>query len=103
MQRILEVIIQVFAGATYPVLLHTLEDCWIYKLTRAASQIEQSQYKLSKLVHLCLQVLQQISQTRLQQQVLQFLKTFREFSDEFDISFVGFNGSLLEPKFKRLF
>lgn len=31
------------------------------------------------------------------------MKIFKEFQDEFDISFVGFNAAALEPKFKRLF
>lgn len=31
------------------------------------------------------------------------MKIFKEFQDEFDLSFVGFNASALEPKFKRLF
>ena len=34
---------------------------------------------------------------------MHFLKIFKEFSEEFDVSYVGYNASLLEPKFKRLF
>ena len=31
------------------------------------------------------------------------MKIFRDFSKEFDLSFVGYDPMVLEPKFKRLF
>lgn len=31
------------------------------------------------------------------------MKIFKEFSQELDISYVGFDPTLLEPKFKRIF
>lgn len=37
------------------------------------------------------------------EQILNFLKIFKELQDEYDISFVGYDPQLLEPKFKRLF
>ena len=31
------------------------------------------------------------------------MKIFKEFSEEFDLSFVGFDFRVIEPKFKRIF
>lgn len=68
-----------------------------------AKNIERCEYKLNKLVHLSLNILRQTCDARLSEQALQFLKLFKEFSTECDVSFIGYNGALLEPKFKRLF
>ena len=65
--------------------------------------IPRCHYKISKLVHLCLLLLQEICETRRSEQLLEFLKMFKDFATECDPSHVGYDSSLLEPKFKRLF
>ena len=38
-----------------------------------------------------LQILQQICETRVSEQLLNFMKIFKEFSEEFDVSFIGYD------------
>ena len=68
-----------------------------------SKNIEKCTYKLKKLVTLNLKILQEICETRVSEQVLNFLKIFKEFEEEFDITFINYDPSLLEPKFKRIF
>ena len=65
-QKIIDVIMEVFSGFTYPELLHSLEKRWVYLLCRVSRNIDDCQRKLIKLIHICLQVLEQLTQTRLQ-------------------------------------
>ena len=102
-QKMVETITQLLAAYSSQGLIQSMQENWIYKVIRVSRNISRCEYKLSKLVHLNLTLLKEICATRVSEQILHFLKIFKEFSEEFDVSYVGYNASLLEPKFKRLF
>lgn len=58
---------------------------------RVSKTIDRCSYKVSKLVTLNLAILKEVCETRLSEQILNFLKIFKELQEEFDVAFVGYD------------
>lgn len=56
--KIIEVVMQVFAGYSCPDIVNQFADRWVYQVVRVSKTVDRCAYKLSKLVTLNLKILQ---------------------------------------------
>ena len=89
--KIIDTVTQVLSAFSCNKMITQFSNNWIYKVVRVSRSIDKCSYKLKKLVTLNLQILQQICETRVSEQLLNFMKIFKEFSEEFDVSFIGYD------------
>lgn len=90
-----------FAGAE--TLFRVFQDRWLYKLIRVGVKLPGCMLKLNKVLLAILHMLRLMCDHRESQQILLFMKIFKDYEEHNDIAHINFESRKFDMSFKNIF
>jgi len=102
-QNMTEIVAIILIGYADDDFHESFSDHWIYKMMRVARKIDESKVKVNKIIYKALRVIDLFCRHRLSQQMLLFIKLFKNFEELNEVSHINFDPRMLEIGFKNIF
>jgi hypothetical protein len=102
-QNMTEIVSIILIGFADDDFHETFENYWIYKMMRTARKIPESKVKVNKIIYKALRVIDLFCKHRLSQQMLLFIRMFKNFEELNEVSHINFDPRMLDIGFKNIF